>query len=156
MDIRSLPTRNAIIEQNFPQQQFAQTKKEELFHGQSITSVQCVTYDKSHSEEDLRSRNQVISNEYETFKGDSTSNITRSSSFRRAKSLDGGGSAYRNSPVMFSACSKNDDSYNSGGEIGQVKCYSHNDVLMSISKQRQFDSPNQSAPYSRMSAESGE
>ena len=114
-----------------------------------------MTYDKSRSEEDLRSKSQVYLNEGETLKDDSTSNITRTFSFKRARSLDEGGSASRTSPAMFSASSRNLDSRHSGGEIGQVKCYSHNDGLMSISKQRQFDSQSQSAPYSRMSTESG-
>lgn len=154
VDIKSLPTHNSIIEQKFQQQQFVQTRKEESLHEQSITS-RCVTYSKSQSQEHL-SCNQSTLNEEETSKGDAAATINRIFSFRRARSLDGGGSPSCNSSVISSASRKKDDSHCSGGDIGQVKFYSHNDVMMSISKQRQFGSPSESAPYSRMSAESGE
>ena len=156
VDVSSLPTRNAITKQNISQQQLARTKNEELLLRQRITSVRCVTYDKSRSEEDLRSKNEVHLKEEETLRDDSTSNFTRTSSYKRALSLDRGQSASRTSPYMFSTSSRNIDSRHSGGEIGQLKFYSHNDGLMSISKQRQFDSQSQIAPYSRMSTESGE
>ena len=76
--------------------------------------------------------------------------LNRLNSFQRAKSLDGGGSPSHSSSFLSNSFIK----ASLHGEMYE-KSYSHNDGLMSTSKQRQFDFPPESAPYSRMSSASG-
>ena len=119
---------------------------------QTIAS-NCGTIHGSQSRENASGRFTINENIEEMGSGDVV--VSRAYSLKRGGSLDGSGfmSIYKNLPSVCQHSANIDGSISSGGE--KLKSRSHSDVFMALSRQRQFDSPGGSAPYFRMSHESG-
>ena len=151
-DIKSVHNHNAIIEQKFyqqqqEQQQLQRTATKTIYRRAST----CDKYDGSQSHE--ASRDSHILNKKKQFEEDDTTNnntLSKVHSMRMSKSLDGGESSLSQSASVLS----NTLTKSSLRMELCEKSYSHNEALMSRSRQRQFGYSPESAPYSRMSSSS--
>ena len=157
-DIKSVHDHNAIIEQKFQQQndklkKFKSTSdyEETLPSKSSVRSVSsCARFSNSQSYGDLTEQQR---NYHSIIYADNSDvnklhDVQNSTPLKRAKSYDD--SLSHSSSFVSNTLIKE--------PLSREVCsnfYSHNDSLMTASKQRQFEFLPESAPYSRISSSSG-